>query len=104
MSGNEKLELLERAAAEHGQAAVARELGCSEATVCLILKGRYSNPARWLERCEEVYGGVLVECPVFGCEIPLGRCAEERRRLPRRTNPVARRLTETCPSCPRRRK
>ncbi|MGE4406078.1 helix-turn-helix domain-containing protein [Pseudomonas sp.] len=103
MSKNEQLKLLRTACAERSQADVARALGCSAGTVNMVLKGSYPNPEKWLQRVEEVFGSTRIECPVFGCEITLGRCADERRRIPRYTNPVARLLTETCPKCPNRR-
>ena len=103
MSSAEQLQLLKQVCSEKSQAEIARQLGCSAGTVNMLLKGTYPSPEKWLQRCEELFGSSTVECPVFGCEISLGRCADERRRLPRYTNPVARQLTETCPNCPNRR-
>lgn len=103
MTRTDQMQLFIKVVDELGQSKVAEALGCSPATVCTISKGTYPNPTRWLERCEEVFGSTMIDCPVLGCEISLGRCADERRKLPRYTNPMARLLTETCPTCKNRR-
>lgn len=86
----------------HGASAVARAIGYSQSAVSQARHGKYQGElTNLLTRVEEVYGNTRFFCPVFGEEISLGRCAEERRKLPRYTNPVARMLTQTCPTCER---
>ena len=86
----------------HGAAVVARAIGYSQSAVSQARHGKYQGDlTNLLTRVEEVYGNTRFFCPVFGEEISLGRCAEERRKLPRYTNPVARMLTQTCPTCER---
>ncbi|MGE4545804.1 MAG: hypothetical protein AB7D06_17060 [Pedobacter sp.] len=86
----------------HGAASVARAIGYSQSAVSQAKNDKYQGDlTNLLTRVEEVYGSTRHFCPVFGEEISLGRCAEERRKLPRYTNPVARLLTQTCPTCER---
>lgn len=102
MSKDELRALLQKAVDEHGQATVARMLGYSSSAVSQVLSGKYvGDPTTMLTRVNEVYGHQVVNCPVLG-EISLGRCADERKRLPRRTNPQSRILTKTCPECTER--
>jgi transcriptional regulator with XRE-family HTH domain len=104
MTREDLMNLLRRAVKEHGQSTVARKIGRSPSAISQILSGTYKGePSAILHRVEEEFGGVMVDCPVFGCPIPLKRCADERRRLPRYTNPVARMLTNACPTCKNRR-
>ncbi|MGE4334566.1 MAG: helix-turn-helix domain-containing protein [Pigmentiphaga sp.] len=99
MTKPDLMDLLRRACAEHGQSVVARRIGRSPSALSQVLSGKYQgDPGTILQLVEEEFGGVTVECPVFGCTIPLKRCARERRN-PRHTNPVARMLAATCPTC-----
>lgn len=61
------LAALRRACDEKSQAAVARRLGLSPATVNQVLKGSYKGNLRAIE--ERVRGalmGLMVECPILG--------------------------------------
>ena len=99
MSKDELMKLLENAVKEHGQAEVSRRIGYSSSTVSQVRNGKYlGGSASVLRRIEEVFGSSTVNCPVLG-EIPLSRCANERRRVPRYTNPLARQLSRICPNC-----
>lgn len=105
MTRADLMELLRKVVSERGQATVARDLGYSPSALSQVLSGKYQGDlTNMLTRVDEVYGSTSFYCPVFGEEITLGRCAEERRKLPRYTNPVARLLTATCPTCDRRRR
>ena len=99
MSKDELMRLLEKAVQEHGQAEVSRRIGYKSSTVSQVRSGKYlGDSGNVLRRVEEVFGSSTVDCPVLG-EIPLGRCANERRRIPRHTNPIARQLSSICPNC-----
>jgi transcriptional regulator with XRE-family HTH domain len=99
MSKNELMRLLDKAVEEHGQAEVSRRIGYSSSAVSQVRNGKYlGDSAAVLRRVEEVFGSSTVICPVLG-EIPLCRCANERSRVPRYTNPIARQLSKICPNC-----
>ena len=103
MTHPDLLALLKRKVAELGQATVARALGYSPSALSQVLSGKYQGDVtNFLMRVDEVYGGSTVVCPVLG-EIPLGKCAEHRKRPFAATNPVRVRLYSTCPSCKQRR-
>lgn len=103
MTSVDRMELLRRVCAEHGQSNVARRIGRTPGCISQILSGTYkADSAIVLQLVEEAYGCTTIDCPVLGEPITLGRCAEERRKLPRNTNPVARLLTQTCPTCEQR--
>ncbi|MDW7646443.1 MAG: helix-turn-helix transcriptional regulator [Desulfuromonadales bacterium] len=100
MTSSDLHSLLRRACTEHGQSVVARRIGRSPSALSQVLSGKYQgDPSNILSLVEEEFGGVTVECPVYGYTIPLKRCARERRN-PRHTNPVSRMLANTCPTCP----
>jgi len=102
MTQPDQMKLLMAMIATHGAATVARAIGYSDSAVSQAKNGKYGGDlTNMLTRVEEIYGNTRFFCPVFGCEISLGRCADERRKLPRFTNPVARLLTQTCPVCER---
>ena len=91
--------LLQKAVAAHGQAAVARALGYSASAVCQVLSGTYGGSLdNLLLRVAEVYGDGTVHCPVMG-EVPLSRCAEERRKPFCASNPQRVRLWRACQGC-----
>lgn len=61
------LDVLRRACEKNSQAAVARRLGLSPATVNQVLKGSYKGSLRAVE--ERVRGalmGLTVDCPILG--------------------------------------
>lgn len=102
MTQPDQMTLLLAMIATHGGATVARAIGYSDSAISQAKNGKYGGDlTNLLTKVEEVYGNTRFFCPVFGCEISLGRCADERRKLPRFTNPVARLLTATCPVCER---
>ena len=102
MNGDELIILLEQAVDEHSQAEVARVLGYSASAVNQVLHGRYNgDPSALLARVYEVYGGATVACPVLG-EIPLSRCAEERKKPFSMASGMRVRLFRACRSCERR--
>lgn len=59
---------LERACKAWSQREVARRLGVSPTTINLVLKGKYPNPKRIVERAKELFGNDRseCECPVLG--------------------------------------
>ncbi len=100
MTRTDRMTLLLGMIDKHGAAEVARAIGYSDSAVSQAKNGKYKGDlTNLLTRVEEIYGDTRLLCPVFGCEITLGRCADERRKLPRYTNPIARQLTATCPTC-----
>lgn len=100
MTYPDAMKLLVDKTAQLGQAEVARRLGVSAAAVSQILSGKYNAaPDAILTRVIEVFGGLLVECPVLG-KIPLGRCAEKRKLPFAATNPQRIALYRACQKCP----
>lgn len=99
----EPIQLLENAVEARGQSAVAREIGYSASAVCQALRGTYGGSlANLLRRVAETYGTGTVSCPVLG-EIPIRRCARERRinRNFGASSPQRVRLWRACSSCER---
>ncbi len=104
MTATDRMDLLREKVAERGQAQVARELGYSASAISQVLNDKYQGSlVRLLERVAEVYGSESVSCPVMG-EIPLGRCAEERRRPFAATNAQRVRQWRACQACPMNRR
>lgn len=102
MTQTDQMKLFVAMIETHGATKVAKAIGYSPSAISQAKNGKYQGDlTNMLTRIEEVYGNTRFFCPVFGCEISLGRCADERRKLPRFTNPVARLLSATCPDCPR---
>ena len=96
---NDNMALLRKAVAEHGQAATARAIGYSPSAVNQALKGTYGGSLdNLLAKVAEVYGSATVCCPVMG-EVPLRRCAEERRKPFAPTSPQRARLFRACQCC-----
>jgi transcriptional regulator with XRE-family HTH domain len=79
MSLDDQMKLLVRLSNEMPQAEIARRIGRSASAVNQTLKGTYPNPEIILQLVDEEFGATIVECPVHG-EIPLGHCAEERKK------------------------
>lgn len=103
MTAEDRLNLLRRAVGETSQAEAARAIGYSPAVVSQVLSGTYrGDVAAVLERVAETYGAETIVCPVCGV-IPLGRCAENRRKPFSSANPQSVRLARVCPRCPERR-
>lgn len=86
--------------AKLGQAEVGRRLGYSAASINTIVKGVCPNPEHVLKRVVEVFGGLSVDCPVLG-EMPLSRCADERKKPFAAVNHQAVALWKACQSCER---
>lgn len=100
MTSNDRLEILRRAVALHGQAKVARLIGRAPSGINQILKGTYAaDPSRVLELVEAEFGEQTVTCPELG-EIPLPTCIEERKKPFRATSSQRVRLYRACQSCP----
>ena len=94
-----EMTLLEKAVQESGQASVARRLGYSPSAINQALRGTYGGSlGNLMQRVAEVYGNGTVMCPVMG-EIPLRRCADERRKAFAATNPQRARLLVACRDC-----
>jgi hypothetical protein len=96
------LDALRRACNESTQAAVARRLGLSPATVSQVLKGVYNADLTAVE--QRVRGALMhetVACPVLG-EIKKDKCLDHQARPQRfcAVNPLYMRLSRTCPDCP----
>lgn len=99
MTAPDAMKLLREKAAELGQAEVARRLGYNPSTVNMILKDSYPGSAdNVLKRVVEVFGGLSVACPVLG-EIPLARCADERKKPFTTANHQAVQLWRACQGC-----
>lgn len=93
------MELLEKAVRARGQAAVARALGYSPSAINQVLKGTYGGSLdNLMARVAETYGDSTVHCPVMG-EIPLRRCAEERRKPFAASSPQRAKLYMACRQC-----
>ncbi|MFH1984149.1 MAG: helix-turn-helix transcriptional regulator [Pseudomonadota bacterium] len=87
----------------HGQAAVARALGYSPSAVNQALKGTYgAGLENILQAVVDAYGRGSVACPVMG-EIPIRRCAEERKKPFAASSPQRARLFMACQQCTRHR-
>ncbi len=100
MTANDRMKLLREKITERGQAQVARELGYSASAINQVLHDKYQGSLdNLLERVAEVYGSESVDCPMQG-EIPLGKCAAERRRPFAATNAQRVRQWRACRNCP----
>lgn len=103
MTYPDAMKLLQQKVAEHGQAEAARRLEVSAAAISQILSGKYqASPDAILRRVIEVFGGLSVGCPVLG-EIPLSRCAQERKKPFTTANHQAVALWRACQGCPQNR-
>lgn len=92
-------ELLLSAVKAKGQASVARELGYSPTAICLVLKGKYGAGSDKIHaRVAEVYGVLTLDCPVLG-EIPINRCADERRTPFSASSPQRVAIFRACREC-----
>jgi transcriptional regulator with XRE-family HTH domain len=95
--------LLRKMVATYGQAEVARLIGYSPSAISQALKGSYgAGLDRILMRVAEVFGDGTVRCPIMG-EIPLKRCAEERKKPFGVSSPQRVRLWLACRKCEARR-
>ena len=95
----DRMQLLKKAAAAHGQAAVARATGYSDSAVSQALSGKYRGSIeRLLQRVMEVYGDGTVQCPVMG-EISIQRCAAEKRKPFAASSPQRVKLFNACQHC-----
>lgn len=91
--------LLTQKVNELGQAEVGRRLSVSAAAICQLMSGKYqAAPDNILKRVIEVFGGLFVDCPVLG-EIPLSRCADERKKPFAAVNHQAVALWKACQNC-----
>ena len=102
MTRPDAMTLLRDKVEELGQAEVARRLDRSAAAISQILSGKYqASPDEILKRVVEVFGGLVVPCPVLG-EIPLSRCADERKKPFAATSHQRVALWKACQKCDRR--
>ncbi|HXE96789.1 MAG TPA: helix-turn-helix transcriptional regulator [Dongiaceae bacterium] len=102
MTHPDAMKLLTQKVGELGQAEVARRLGISAAAVSQIMSGKYqAAPDAILNRVIEVFGGLVVDCPVLG-EIPLNQCASERKKPFAATSHQRVALWKACQKCERR--
>lgn len=80
MTKIDAMQLLRDKCAEIGQAAVAKATGKSPSAINQLLHGNYkAEPDTILDLVVEQFGGLSVKCPHLG-DIPLYRCAEEKRK------------------------
>jgi len=99
MTTEARLDLLRRAVAAGSQAAVARKLGYSAATISQVLSGNYGGALdAVLARVEDVYSPSSVDCPLLG-HIGYPRCVSERRRPFSMANPHLVRMYRACKNC-----
>lgn len=104
MTKPDAMQLLNQKVAELGQAEVARRLGKSAAAISQIMSGKYqAAPDEILKRVVEVFGGIAVDCPVLG-ELPLSRCADERKQPFAATSHQRVALWKACQTCPQNNK
>ena len=102
MTAPDAMHLLQQKVAELGQAEAARRLDVSAAAISQLLSGKYqAAPDNILRRVVEVFGGLSTDCPVLG-EIPLSRCALERKKPFAAVNHQAVALWRACQTCERR--
>jgi len=99
---SDPMALLKQAVAGKGQAAVARELGYSPSAVNQVLKGTYGGRLDQIMRAvTDAYDPATVMCPVLG-EIPISRCAAERKKPFSVSSPQRAWLWKACRECKRR--
>lgn len=102
MTYPDAMKLLTEKVEELGQAETARRLSVSAAAISQIRSGKYqAAPDEILKRVIEVFGGLSVECPALG-EIPLFKCAQERKKTFQIGNHQAVALWKACQKCERR--
>jgi hypothetical protein len=86
--------------AQRSQAAVARELSLSAATISMIVNGKYPAGSDRIERLVRGrYMGAKVFCPAAGFEMGLHQCTEFQGRPFAATNPLRVQMYVTCPTC-----
>jgi hypothetical protein len=99
MTRTEQMELLRMRCGELGQSEVARRINKSPSAVNQILHGNYeADPGAVLLAVEETFGGTTIVCPVMG-EIPLKRCADERKTPLSASSPRRIRMHRACKEC-----
>lgn len=87
---------LERACQRQGQAAVARVLGFSPATVSLVLRGKYPAESGAIQKkVEELLLDEQVICPEMG-EIGVEVCLEQQKKRFSTANPQRVRMWRAC--------
>lgn len=103
MTQNDRMEILRRAVAEHGQTGVAKRIGRSNTAISQILSGKYNPTGNGadliLELVEAEFSDATLECPELG-EIPLATCIEERDKPFKATSSQRVRLYRACQKCP----
>ena len=104
MTQSDRLELLRRVVATHGQSNVARRIGRKPSALSQILSNTYkADPATILELVAAAYGADTVDCPVMGAETPLCECLDARSRADRpffATSGMSTDLYRACQTCP----
>lgn len=105
MTTEDRMEILRRAAAQHGQSRVAKRIKRSPGAISQILSGTYNQSGNGadliLELVEAEFGSSTVDCPELG-EIPLCTCVEERDKPFKATSSQRVRLYRACQTCPNR--
>lgn len=96
-----KIEQFNDERGQGGQARVARDLGYSAGAISQVISGKYPDAGNILAKVEEIYGGISVDCPGLGYEIPLAKCGEWRRKPFAATNPQRVAMYRACKNCPR---
>lgn len=104
MTQSDRMEILRRAVATHGQTGVARRIGRQNSAISQILSGKYGgSPDTILELVEAEFGNSTVDCPVMGDETPLAECLDARARADRPlfvTGGQSSKLYRACQTCP----
>ncbi|VVE67839.1 regulatory protein, LacI [Pandoraea anapnoica] len=101
MTPVDELRLLREAVAEESQAVVARRLGVSRSSICMLLSGKYpGNTAKMMERVRTNLR--FVHCPHDDITISLDECRSFATERPPINKPEQLRHWRACQSCPNR--
>lgn len=99
MTRIDRMDILRRAVANHGQSEVARRIGRSPSALSQVINGKYQgDPGTILELVEAEFASTTVDCPELG-DIPLATCIEEREKPFKATSSQRVRLYRACQVC-----
>lgn len=99
MNRTEQMKLFRDKCDELGQSEVARRINKSPSAICQLYHDTYkADSSAILQAIDETFGTSTVACPVMG-EIPLKRCAEERKTPYSAASPRRIRMHKACKEC-----